>query len=268
MRAHEAQVKAEIAERYRSQLDAMAALHGAVVSIMAAVPWTIGKRRGLNPFVVKTLMGLLTKACKTFRSIQILCERGFEEDANPLVRVLMETTVAIIFILQKKSKERAVIYHAHILAQNLRMLNEWKATPGLKRKAPKAMLKRVNDGLAEHMTLLPAGTDVKHHWSGKRSLREAVKALRHDVMYASLYRFTSSSSHASDFGAHFQLLPTNEDFVWQIGPSARGFEVASYAARELFWMAANRIDQRLGLGFSETLGPHKLTRADIESGQR
>jgi hypothetical protein len=29
-------------------------------------------------------MGLLTKACKTFRSIQILAERGLHEDANAL----------------------------------------------------------------------------------------------------------------------------------------------------------------------------------------
>lgn len=42
----------------------------------------------------------------------------------------------------------------------------------------------------------------------------------------------------------------------------------SYAARELLWAASSRIDDRLGLGFSATLAPHKLTRMDIEKGHK
>src|SRR5690348_11510722 len=122
---------AEIGMKYRVQLNGMTALHDTVVSMVSARSWTIRKRRGVNPFVVKTMMGLLAKAGKTFRAIQILCERGFREDANALVRVLMETTVAIIFILQKRSKERTLIYHAHGIAQGIKMLNEWKNTAGL-----------------------------------------------------------------------------------------------------------------------------------------
>jgi len=56
------------------------------------------------------------------------------EDANALVRVLMETTVAIAFVLQKKSKERTLIYRAHGIAQSIKMLIEWKNTRGLKRE--------------------------------------------------------------------------------------------------------------------------------------
>ena len=47
----------------------------------------------------------------------------------------METTIAIVFILQKKSKERALIYHLHGTSQQIKMLNEWKNTRGLKRKS-------------------------------------------------------------------------------------------------------------------------------------
>ena len=95
-----------------------------------------------------------------------------------------------------------------------------------------------------------------------------MQALRGDVMYATLYRHTSSISHASDFGAHFEAEPASGEFVWQLEPQVRGFEAASYAARELLWAAANRIDERLGLGFAATLAPHRLTRADVEKGQR
>jgi hypothetical protein len=246
----------------------MTSLHDAVIAMMSAGSWTIQKSRGVSPFVVQTMIGLLTKASKTFRSVQVLSERGLHDDANALVRVLMETTVAIAFILQKKSKQRALIYHAHGIAQSIKMLNDWKNTKGLKRKATKAMMKQANDGLAVYMKRLPQGTDVKRHWSGKGSLQEAMKALRGDVMYATLYRFTSSISHASDFGAHFEVDPASDDLIWELEPQVQGFESPSYAARELLWNAANRIDQRLGLGYAHRLAPHKLTRSEVRKGKQ
>lgn len=267
MLPHEAEATAEIATKYRAQLDAMTALHDPAISLLKAGSWTIGKP-GLDRVVVETMIGLLTKACKTFRSIHILCERGLYEDANALVRVLMETTIAVIFILQKKSRDRARMYHAHGLAQSIKMLNEWKTTRGLKRQVTKKMLKQATDALADSMRNLPPGTDVKHHWSGKRNLLEAMRELRADMIYATLYRFTSSISHASDFGTQFESESAFEDPIWEIEPKVRGFEVPSYAARELLWNLANRIDGRLGLGFSATLAPHTLTRADVQKGQK
>jgi hypothetical protein len=256
---HEAEVIADIASRYRNELDAMTGLHDAVVGMMSVGRWTIGKR-GLDALVIETTLGLLTKACKTFRSIQILCERGLIDDANALVRVLMENTVAITYILQKNPRERVRIYHAHSFAQNIKMLNDWKNTPGLKRKATKKAIKQANDGLAFWMKGLPTGTNVKDHWSGKRNLREAVTALRGDVAYATLYRFTSSTAHASDFGSHFEIEVATGDRIWQIEPRAWGFEGPSLSARELLWNAANRIDKRLGLGYPTTLAPHMVRK--------
>jgi hypothetical protein len=265
---HETEVAGEIAVKHRVQLEAMTKQHDTVVAMMSAGSWTVRNTRGLNPVVAQTMIGLLAKASKTFRSIQLLCERGLHEDANALVRVLMETTVAIAFILQKKSKERALIYHAHGIAQSIKMLNEWKNTRGLKRKATTAILKQANDGLNSYLKRLPPGTDVKRHWSGKSSLHEAVRALRGDVMYATLYRFTSSISHAADFGAHFEVDTDSDDLIWEIEPQVRGFEAPSYAARELLWNASNRIDQRLGLGYADALAPHKLTSSDVRNGQK
>jgi uncharacterized protein DUF5677 len=263
---HEAEVTAEIANKYRAQLDAMTALHEAVVGMLTVGSWKISKP-GPDWVVVQTMLGLLTKACKTFRSIQILCERGLQEDAHALVRVLMETAAAVLFILQKKSRERARIYHAHGIAQDVKMLNEWTSTRGLKRKVTKKLMKQATDALADATKKLPTGTDVKHHWSGKRNLFEAVRAIRGDVLYATLYRFTSSISHASDFGAHLEIDSTVADPIWQIEPRAKGLEAPSYMARELLWHLASRIDARLGLGFSAALAPHKLTRAHVREGE-
>jgi hypothetical protein len=55
--------------------------------------------------------------------------------------------------------------------------------------------------------------------------------LRGDVMYATLYRFTSGATHASDFGAHVEIDQGSDDRIWQIEPSAQE--------------CSNRIDQRL-----------------------
>lgn len=253
---HEAEVIADIATKYRPELDGMAGLHDVVIGMMSAGSWTIGKR-GLNRQVIVTMMGLLTKACKTFRSVHILCERGLIDDANALVRVLMENTVAIAFILQKKPRERVRIYHAYTLVQDIKMLNDWKNTPGLKRKVSKKLIKQANDALTASTKGLPEGTDFKHHWSGKRNLQEVMKELRVYVMYATLYRFTSSVIHASDFGAHFTIEQESGDHICEIEPKAQGFKVPFHAARELLWNAANQIDHRLGLGFSATLAPHK-----------
>lgn len=268
MLPHEAEVTAEIATKYRAQLDAMAALHDATIGMLKVGAWKPSKP-GLDRVVVETMIGLLTKACKTFRSIHILCERGLHEDANALVRVLMETTVAVLFILQKKSRERARIYHAYGLSQGVKMVNEMKKTPGLKRHVTKNLIKQATDALADSMKNLPPGTDVKHHWSGKRNLLEAMRALPGgDALYATMYRFTSSISHASDFEAYLEIDSALPDPVWEIEPRVKGFETPSYAARQLLWHLANRIDSRLGLGFAATLAPHKLSRADVQKGEK
>ena len=84
MLPHETEVRVEIASKYRTQLDAMTGLHDAVMGMLVGGSWTVRKTRGLAPFVAETMIGLLTKACKTFRAVQILCESGLHLDASAL----------------------------------------------------------------------------------------------------------------------------------------------------------------------------------------
>lgn len=271
----EPRVAAAIAARHAEELAAMSSLHDAVVGMMTVGRWTIGRTTGTKPFTVDIIMGLLTKACKTFRSIQVLCERGLHEDAEALVRVLLETTVAVLFILQgrrrdRKSKalsptaqQRALTFYAHSLHQSLKMLREWKNTPGLKRKATKAMLENTGDAIATVTNFLPAGTNFEKHWAGKGGFQQAVQALRREPLYAVLYRHTSAISHASDVGLHFERDKATGQLIWQLPPRVEGFAGPSYVARELLWVLANRIDQRLQLGFAASLAPHKIKGADL-----
>jgi hypothetical protein len=108
------------------------------------------------------------------------------------------------------------------------------------------------------------GTDVTRHWSGKPNLYEAMKTLRGGrVMYAMVFRHTSSFAHGSDFAAH--VTPVDgDDMVYELEPRVEGFHGPTYTARQLLWLAANRIDERFGLGFEKSLAKHKLTRQQIE----
>jgi hypothetical protein len=252
---HEAEAYSAIAKKYPNELSAMSALHESVVGMMTAGSWTIGKP-GLDGIVVQTMMGLLTKACKTFRSIEILCERGLYDDATAEVRVLMETTVAVLFILQRRSKERVRIYHAYAAAQDVKMIEKWRITPGLKRKATKRAIQLAAKVFNRWFSQIPAHTNIKKHWSGLRSLEEATEAIRWGVVYQTLYRHASPTSHAADFSRHVDA--SGDEIVWEIEPQVDGLAGPAVMAREMLWHLASRIDQRLGLGFGASLAPHRV----------
>jgi len=246
----------------------MRALHVAVVAMMTAGKWNVTRRAGTNPFTVEIILGLLTKAIKTFRSVELLARRGLHEDANALVRVLTETATATTFILQTRSRERALGYYAHSLSQSLKMIREWKRTPGLKRRVSSKKIKEVEEALESIVSCLPTGYDFRNHWSGKGSLQNALKSLRADSVYSVLYRHTSSIAHASDVGLHFVNDANTGTLIWQIQPRSRGVLPVILVSTELLWVLASRINERLGLGFDSSLLQHKVTRGRLAAAAR
>src|SRR5262245_54363772 len=122
MLPNETNVERDIAAKYARELEAMTSLHDAVLGMLTTGSWTITRAKGMPRFAAETIVGLLTKACKTFRAIQWLVERGLHDDATALARVLMETTVAILFILQRSSRRRMLMYHGFAAAQSLKMV--------------------------------------------------------------------------------------------------------------------------------------------------
>jgi hypothetical protein len=257
---------ANIGSEYRNQLDSMTALHDTVLGIMRS-PWTIGKP-GLNRAVFTTIVSLLSKACKTFKSIQSLCERGLHEDANALARVLLETTAAIEYILQNKPIERSTIFYAHSLHQQIEMLRDWKRSSAVPTESFEPARKRAETEFNRIMKSLPQGTDAKRHWSGLSGLKAVLKALGDETTYATGFRFGSSMIHVTDFGAHFEPDGDSGDVVFQPEGRVRGFGAPSYAARQLLWRAADRINDRFGLGFEAKLGPFHLTDEDVKAGKK
>ena len=271
MLPHEDNVRTEISTKYRTQLDGMTQLHNAVVGMMTGGDWTVTKPDGTSPLVAETMIGLLVKASKTFRSVQVLCERGLLEDASALVRMLLETSVVVAFILQKESILRARIYHTHISLQGRKTIDQWSREPVLAHVFSSEMLQRADQALAEKLEDLPSGIDVKsieRHWSGMANMREVMKALGEEVAYLTFYKYGSLIAHGGDFGGHLEIDEASGNRLWALAPTSDGFEHPSYAAREILWNTASCIDTRLGLGFASTLAPHKLSPADVTKGKQ
>jgi hypothetical protein len=258
MLPHESEAQAEIGVTYQPYIDRMAALHDAVVGMMTVDTWTIRNRPDNTPFVVDIMRGLLTKALKTSRAIQILCERGLGEDANALLRVLLETTMPALYILKSNSQQRAQIYFAYTLNQQLKMFNDWRKTKGFKRRVTKKQIEALKAAIADVTKTLPPGTDYKRHWSGSGSLEEAIKSLKADSLYSVVYRHLSAVAHASDVGLHFET-DADGELIWQLTPRVDGIVGPSFMARELLWILATSIDKTLGLGFKDALAPHRVT---------
>jgi len=259
----EAEAADQIARRHCRAMDAMTKLHDVAVQMLIEAPW-LGRKRGSSPVVDWTVAGLFTKAIKTFRAIQVLCERGLTEDATALIRILYETHAAIAFILQRNSKERADMYHAYAAMQDRKMVEHWMRTRGLKRKATKRHVE-TSQKLVDHWGsfLRVALDDVKRHWSGKGSLEATAKALRGEVLYATVYRHGSASVHATDFGAYVQANRKSGTLVIALNPSPENVNGVAAVSREILWLTASRIDQRFKFGFDRCLRPLKVKKRDV-----
>ena len=71
----------------------------------------------VNRFVLTTVMGLLTKACKTHRAVEILASKGLGEDAMTVARSCYETAMIVLFILKEDSKTRASMYLSILISR-------------------------------------------------------------------------------------------------------------------------------------------------------
>jgi len=263
MLPYETDAETYIAKTYKTQFERMNALHDVVVGMMTVPTWRPKRPKQYTPYVLTTIVGLLVKALKTFRAIQILLERGLYEDANALMRVLFETTMAGLYILQRDSQQRSQVFHAHSLSQFVKMLNHWKQTKGIKRKTKKAHIDATKTGITRLMQGVPSTMDHEVHWSGKKGkLISVTKELKVEIMYALLFRFTSSVTHATDVGAQFDVDPQTEEFIWRIDPRVNDLDGPCITARQLLWVLAERINRTFGLGFTAVLASHKVMKVE------
>ena len=251
MLPYEREAEESISTNLASEFAAMARLHNAAVTLFDG--WTL-PASGADRVTVYTVAGLFAKACKTYRAIEHVCGRGLGQDAAVLARSLYETAIAILFLLQKRGleRQRIALYQANTLNAGLRMLDEWRKTPGLKRKAGKALIAGLRAERDVWIARLPAGTNHKKHWSGLWSIEEAAGALRGKVTYQAFYRFASPFAHAADMTAHVYLDDTGA-FTVKLGPGDEHLGAIMAFAHVVLWSVASRINRRYRLGSDSVL---------------
>jgi hypothetical protein len=216
-------------------------------------PLTITKPKGLNPGVMTTAMSLITKACKTFRAIEAAARVGCGQDASVLLRSLLETTIALLWILRRDSRRRAIMYAAHEDQRKLVLLQETKKKiPGYKRAIKKEHLRLAQARVDQWKELIsPADVDsVRKHWSGLGGLEQTVEKLGWPRIYV-MYRMLSAFSHGSDASAHMFAGAKADDIAFKLLPGPEELSSVLPMSRMLLLMMFRVLSDRAGLGLSD-----------------
>ena len=214
------------------------------------------KLRGLNGGVIYLATSIIAKGCKTFRAIKAAALAGCGQDASILLRALFESTIALLYILQRDSKRRAALYGAYEAQRRLVLVEETRKTPGQKRFFKRVDLQRATAKVDQWTKLVTATeiASVRKHWAGPGGLEAAAKKLgggwRRLYM---MYRYLSAFSHGSDSSAHMFLPEGTDTPVLKLLPGTDELDrVLPMACLHLLAMA-ERFDQRLGLGIEKDI---------------
>jgi hypothetical protein len=215
--------------------------------------------RGLNIGIVYLAASILAKGCKTFRAIHAAARAGCGQDASILLRALFESTMALLYILQRDSRRRAILYGAHEAQRKLVLVEETRKTPGQKRFFKKADLEKAKARVDQWSTLVTAAevASVRKHWSGRGGLESATKKLGRRSgwprVYTMMYRYLSAFSHGSDSSAHIFMANDAATPVLKLLPGTDELDrVLPMACMHLLAMA-ERFNQRLGLELEDDI---------------
>lgn len=225
MLPNENEVVGAVRARYGTTFDAMGRFHGAAITLLSPDALNGPLPGYVDTAVIMASVALYVKACKQYRSVQILCEKGMGSDADSLVRNLFETMVNLVFVLKPRvtlrkdgepvdvpgrkfpSKLRARLYLVYGARQLRKTVNAWARTSGLKRLASAGpdQADRMWQGMEK---------EIGPEWSKRQrdgrgvaglSLVHLAESLGLSKDYAIVYRTGSSSVHATDPLKHIDI---------------------------------------------------------------
>jgi Family of unknown function (DUF5677) len=214
-------------------------------------------------------LGLYAKACKQFRSIIILAERGFRGEVTVLTRSLFETTLAMNFIMNESvalkrdgkafdpdpsrpltTDLRALLYGAHAVFTEAKRSRQWSERPELK----SSMGLRVDPKVIAAQTAA-AKTAVGEKWwealkggQAGLSVRNLADSLGVFSYYLMVYGDQSEVAHAGDGFMHFDLEDDGEHGSLDLSPSPVSIGGLLQLACLVFLGALTGIHNRLKFG--------------------
>jgi hypothetical protein len=174
---------------------------------------------------------IFSRAMKTFRSITLLCQKGFGQDAAPLLRTLLENLISTRYILKDKDKadtltKRFVDYKWIILKKRLgnpkKNSRQPKPQDPLSNKNKDLILQKAK-GFKEEFHVKSDRALLT--WSGK-TLKDMAKAVSKELEkeYDATFRLCSRFSHPSIIGDREYMFQEDQKLTFSPLPSAIGTE--------------------------------------------
>ncbi len=219
---------------------------------------------------VLVVMGLYAKAVKTTRAIRIVASASLVEDGFVLCRTLLETAVAVLYILQKHTPRRADEYLAHVLKRDQKVMAKWKDTHGLKRLA-KPIDKLITKHLLAYSHLGPARLKELRRWySGDETIEDTFKRIGLNLLYQTFYVQVAGVQHVSDLPRHVEVGEKGALSLSMGSSDAGAMNLLLERTNAILWVVMQRVSEKIGLGYEAEIagmnpnpeGPaHSLLRA-------
>jgi hypothetical protein len=140
-----------------SALELLDRVYELVESFVTAGPFEVTKLRGLRRGPIFLVLFLFAKALKTVRAVRAAALEGCGQDAMVLNRVLLETALAVTWILQRNTRRRGELFLAHQDQRVLVAVDAMAATPGLRRVSQRVQK--------------DAHATIQQRWSGEANVR-------------------------------------------------------------------------------------------------
>ena len=155
------------------------------------------------------ILGLFAKAVKTFRSIHLLCERGYCEDANGLLRTLAEVMTTVTYIAKEDSEERAQQYFDFMSMQDRKLKNATEGNPGLRGFFDQQAIDKIDKMEQKTRARL---TDEEYDRRRKRgcwypdgTIEALMRVTGLQSVYDLPFRVSSRAVHATDLMDHVSI---------------------------------------------------------------
>ena len=185
---------------------------------------------------VGVVLGLYAKSVKTYRAIHLLCVHGLCEDAEILLRTLVEILANIKYLTMEDREDRARQYLDFTVIQDQKLINATEHNPKLKGMFPDEVKAIVRDRI-EGAEARISGEEFKRRyeastWHGSR-IEQAMREVGMQVAYDLPFRQGSRAAHATDLFDHFEWTPTH-GFVLKLIPGDKWANPVLSASNLLF----------------------------------
>lgn len=251
---NEDQVKAALQKQFDPLFKKANRVHSAAVEVLTRGHFNISNPDPHCPGTLTVVASLISKACKTFRAIQVTCAHGLGQDAAVLGRQLFETTVAITFVLQKDQRVRCAMLAAYEDQRRLVQLRDASTAESMKHLASSQVLASAQGRVDEWLPILGETVlaSVKQHWSG-RSLQWAAEQVGLREAYIGLFRSTSAFAHVGDLGRQFSMTLEDPVPTLKLAPSDEFIERVLQSCLRLLSSIVSEANGSFGLEEDEVV---------------